>query len=76
MWSKVKASPRKASDRTFDTVVEAVRDAVLAITSDDCEGYFEHCGLQRYVNMKSALIEGITTSISSFGIWEGARLLN
>jgi transposase len=44
MWSKVKASLRKTAARRFDTVVEAVKDALLAITPDDCEGYFEHCG--------------------------------
>lgn len=44
MWSKVKASLRKAAARTFGTVVDAVRDALLAVTPDDCDGYFCHCG--------------------------------
>ena len=44
MWSKVKASLRNAAARTFDTVVDAVRDALLAVTPDDCDGYFCHCG--------------------------------
>ena len=44
MWSKVKASLRKACARTFDTLVDAVRDALLAVTPEDCDGYFEHCG--------------------------------
>lgn len=44
MWSKVKASLRKAGARTFEAVVEAVRDALRSITQADCEGYFEHCG--------------------------------
>ena len=44
MWSKVKASLRKSAARTFDSAVEAVRIALHAITPEDCEGYFEHCG--------------------------------
>ncbi len=44
MWSKVKAILKKAAARTFDGVVDGVRDALHAITLDDCEGYFEHCG--------------------------------
>lgn len=34
----------KAAARTFDTVVDAVRDALLAVTPDDYNGYFCHCG--------------------------------
>jgi hypothetical protein len=44
MWSKVKASLRKAAARTFDTIVDAVREALLTVTPDDCDGYFRHCG--------------------------------
>lgn len=44
MWSKVKACLRKAGARTFEVLVDAVRDALLAVTPDDCDGYFEHCG--------------------------------
>lgn len=44
MWSKVKACLRKAGARTFDALVDAARDALLAVTPEDCEGYFEHCG--------------------------------
>jgi transposase len=44
MWSKVKARLRRAGARTFDTLVGAVRDALLAVTPEDCDGYFEHCG--------------------------------
>jgi transposase len=44
MWSKVKACLRKAGARTFEAMVDAVRDALLAVTPDDCDGYFEHCG--------------------------------
>ena len=44
MWSKVKALLRKAAARTFDTVVDAVGNALHAITPSDCASYFEHCG--------------------------------
>jgi len=44
MWSKVKASLRKTAARTFDAVVDAVNGALHAITPEDCEGYFDHCG--------------------------------
>jgi transposase len=50
MWSKVKASLRKAAARTFDAVVDAVGEALLAVTPDDCEGYFRHCGYDAIPN--------------------------
>jgi transposase len=44
MWSKVKLSLRKAAARTFDAVVAVTGDALRAITTEDCDGYFSHCG--------------------------------
>lgn len=44
VWSKVKAMLRQACARTLDTLVDAVKSALLAVTPEDCEGYFEHCG--------------------------------
>jgi transposase len=44
MWSKVKAILRTAAARTIDTVVDAVATALDAITLEDCDGYFRHCG--------------------------------
>jgi transposase len=44
MWSKVKASLRKASARTFEALLDGVAEALRAITLEDCDGYFEHCG--------------------------------
>jgi len=44
VWSKVKAWLRKTGARTFDALVDAVGEALLTVTPDDCEGYFEHCG--------------------------------
>jgi transposase len=44
MWSKVKASLRETAARTFDALVDGIKNALHAITLEDCEGYFEHCG--------------------------------
>ena len=44
MWSKVKAAVCRAAARTFETLVEAVGNALRGVTAEDCEGYFEHCG--------------------------------
>jgi transposase len=44
MWSKVKALLRAAAARTFQAVVDATGDALRAITPEDCDGYFRHCG--------------------------------
>lgn len=44
MWSKAKASLRKAAAQTFDSVVDAVAEALRSVTPDDCQGYFDHCG--------------------------------
>jgi transposase len=44
MWSKVKTLLRSAGARTFRAVVDAAGDALRAITPEDCDGYFGHCG--------------------------------
>jgi hypothetical protein len=44
MWSKVKQLIRGAEPRTFEAFVEAVFNAMDAITASDAEGFFEHCG--------------------------------
>ena len=44
MWSKIKTILRAAAARTFETVVDAAGDALRAITTHDCDGYFRHCG--------------------------------
>lgn len=44
MWSKVKSCLRKAGARTYESLIDAVRDALLEVTPADCDGYFEHCG--------------------------------
>jgi len=36
----------KAAARTFETVVDAVGEALLAVSTTDCQGYFSHCGYE------------------------------
>ena len=50
MWSKVKAILRKLAARTFDAVVDATGDALREITTEDCYGYFCHCGYNALPN--------------------------
>ena len=44
MWSKVKASLRKAAARSFGCLVKAIGQALASVTGDDCRGFFQHCG--------------------------------
>jgi len=44
MWSKVKQLIRAAEPRTFEALVQAVFNAMDAVTADDAIGFFEHCG--------------------------------
>ncbi len=43
-WSKVKEAVRRARPRTMEELVAAVGDALRAITSQDIQGWFAHCG--------------------------------
>jgi transposase len=43
-WSKMKAILRRLKARTFPDLVEALRQALLAITPQDVQGWFAHCG--------------------------------
>jgi len=47
MWSKVKQLIRGCEPRTFETLTQAVFDAMDAVTSQDANGFFAHCGYQR-----------------------------
>jgi transposase len=44
MWSKVKQLIRGQEPRTFETLVQAVFGAMDAVTSQDADGFFRHCG--------------------------------
>lgn len=44
MWSKIKAALRAAKARTREELEQALVTALELVTSDDCEGWFKHCG--------------------------------
>jgi transposase len=44
MWSKTKEALRSAAQRTIDALGDAVANALARVTSDDCRGFFLHCG--------------------------------
>jgi transposase len=43
-WSKVKAHLRRLKARTAEALLEALAQALGAITSQDIRGWFAHCG--------------------------------
>ena len=42
-FAKVKAHLRRLAARTFDALVEAIREAIDAVTPADARGFFAHC---------------------------------
>jgi transposase len=44
LWSKVKAWLRRVSAKTFDTLSDAIADALRAVADDECRNYFTACG--------------------------------
>jgi len=44
MWSKIKAFLRKAKARTIDALIDAIRDALNAVTPDDALAWFQYRG--------------------------------
>ena len=44
IWAKVKGALRKAAARTQEALYEALRQAVAAVTAQDCQHSFAHCG--------------------------------
>jgi transposase len=43
-WAKVKAHLRKVKARTFDALVDALAQALRAVSSQDAAAWFKHCG--------------------------------
>lgn len=43
-WSKVKTNLRRLKARTFPDLIEALKQALRAITPQDIRGWFTHCG--------------------------------
>jgi transposase len=44
LWSKVKAWLRRLAARTFETLVDAIAQALCAVSLDECAAYFRSCG--------------------------------
>jgi transposase len=44
MWSKVKSYLRSAAARTVEALGQAIDQALAAITTSDCQGFFKNCG--------------------------------
>ncbi|HZY41734.1 MAG TPA: transposase, partial [Anaerolineae bacterium] len=43
-WSKVKTILRRLKARTFPALIAALKQALLAITPQDVQGWYAHCG--------------------------------
>lgn len=43
-WSKLKTALRRAQARTFDTLLEALAQALRSVTVTDIAPWFAHCG--------------------------------
>jgi transposase len=46
MWSKVKTWLRRVGAKTFDTLTDAIGDALRAVHTNECTNYFNACGYQ------------------------------
>jgi transposase len=45
-WSKVKTTLRAAKSRTFEALLDALAKALQAITPQDAQAWFAHCGYE------------------------------
>jgi hypothetical protein len=43
-FSKIKSLLRKAEGRTHEALLEAIAEALRAVTPEDGAGWFAHCG--------------------------------
>ncbi len=48
-FAKIKNLLRKAEARTREALVEAMGQAISAVTAQDAQGFFEHCGYRAVV---------------------------
>ncbi|MDQ3498774.1 MAG: IS630 family transposase [Actinomycetota bacterium] len=46
-FTKIKGLLRKAQARTREALIEALGEAISAVTAGDARGFFEHCGYRR-----------------------------
>lgn len=47
LWSKVKAWLRRVSAATFETLSDAVVNALNALSPQECSNYFRSCGYEK-----------------------------
>lgn len=59
LFSKLKVFLRSAAARTVDALIEAMGDALRAVTTGDLLGWFNHCGY-RYKQEGTALIQPLS----------------
>jgi transposase len=45
-WAKVKAALRAAKARTLETLIDALAQALQAVTLKDVQAWFAHCGYE------------------------------
>jgi len=43
-WSKIKTYLRRAKARSYDALVQAIKDALATITESDAREWFKFCG--------------------------------
>ncbi len=43
-FSKIKHTLRKLSARTKEALIEAMGEALAAVSAEDVQGFFTHCG--------------------------------
>ena len=55
-FAKLKAALRKAAARTFDTLVEAIADALDTFTPEECKNYIVNSGYRRQSRKCSRLV--------------------
>ena len=48
LWSKVKAWLRRVGAKTFDTLTNAIGDALRDVHTKECSNYFNSCGYGEY----------------------------
>jgi transposase len=48
-FAKIKSLLRKREARTREALVEAMRQAISAVSARDAQGFFEHCGYRAVV---------------------------
>ncbi len=50
MWSKVKQRLRSAKARSQEDLLEAIRNALAAVSPSDAQGFFHHAGYMCTIN--------------------------